>query len=346
MKNLVFLLVILVVIAAAAFSGYTGVVLAASQSEGTIPQSGDLCGGTGGNGQIVSVGNKAFTIKRKDDGRNQIIHLTTQATIETLTGSVSLSNLKKGDRVTLVGGPNRDGSFTADTVVVCSGTQGNRIGQATPLTLRKTNTAYKSVSGVINILTVVLFGLIWLGIVAFLRLKKKKSLVYLLFFTIFYIYLYKVLDYTLWQFQSLLLLKHFIPDLMLSGLRAGKSVNLIPLVTLKLEDARTSLLNILLMMPFGFGLPFVANFRIKKVVFAGLFLSIIIEFLQFMTGFMANMTFRVADVNDVIFNTLGVAIGYMLFVGFVRNYRQIFGNSKISANPILRYIADRPQVDK
>jgi pectate lyase len=86
---------------------------------GEIPQSGDLCGGTGGNGQIVSVGNNEFTMKRNDDGSDQVVHLTGQATIKTSAGSASLSDLKIGYRVTLVGGPNPDGSFTADTVVVC-----------------------------------------------------------------------------------------------------------------------------------------------------------------------------------------------------------------------------------
>lgn len=82
-------------------------------------QAGDLCGGTGGNGQIISVENNKFTIELKD-GRNQIINLANQATIETVSGPVSPSVLKTGDRVTLIGGPNPDGSFTADTVVVCS----------------------------------------------------------------------------------------------------------------------------------------------------------------------------------------------------------------------------------
>jgi pectate lyase len=90
---------------------------------GEIPQSGDLCGGTGGNGQIVSVGNNEFTMKRNDDGSDQVVHLTGQATIKTSAGSASLSDLKIGYRVTLVGGPNPDGSFTADTVVVCNGSQ-------------------------------------------------------------------------------------------------------------------------------------------------------------------------------------------------------------------------------
>ena len=88
---------------------------------GEIPQSGDLCGGTGGNGQIVSVGNNEFTMKRNDDGSDQVVHLTGQATIKTSAGPASLSDLKIGYRVTLVGGPNPDGSFSADTVVVCNG---------------------------------------------------------------------------------------------------------------------------------------------------------------------------------------------------------------------------------
>ncbi len=92
-----------------------------TSAPGKIPQSGDLCGGTGGKGQIVSVGNNEFTMKRNDDGSDQVVHLTGQATIKTSAGSASLSDLKVGYRVTLVGGPNPDGSFTADTVVVCNG---------------------------------------------------------------------------------------------------------------------------------------------------------------------------------------------------------------------------------
>jgi glycopeptide antibiotics resistance protein len=197
-----------------------------------------------------------------------------------------------------------------------------------------------------ELLTVLLFGSIWIGTVTFLRLKKEKSLVYLIFFTIFCGYLFKVLDYALFQFQSLLLLKYFMPNLILNGQTAGKNMSLIPLVTLTPQDLKTSLLNILLLVPFGFGLPFITNLRMKKIVVTGVLFSIVIEFLQLVTGFMAKITFRIADINDVIFNTVGVAIGYILFVGFVRIYRHISHNWKISANPILRYIAERPQIDK
>ena len=192
-----------------------------------------------------------------------------------------------------------------------------------------------------DLLIVFLFGLIWIGIITFLRVKKKKSFVYLLFFTIFYVYFYKVLDYTLFQIQSLLLLKYFSPNLILKGQTAGKSLNLIPLVTLTLQDLTTSLLNILLFVPFGFGLPFITNLPMKKIVIFGALFSIAIEFLQWVTGFLANITFRIADINDVIFNTVGAAIGYILFIAFMRIYRQIYQNWGVSANPILRYIAER-----
>jgi glycopeptide antibiotics resistance protein len=84
----------------------------------------------------------------------------------------------------------------------------------------------------------------------------------------------------------------------------------------------------------------------KKIVVIGALFSISIELLQLITGFMAKITFRIADINDVIFNTVGVAVGYILFIGFVRIYRHISHNWKISANPLLRYIAERPQIDK
>ena len=100
----------------------TAATVQPTSAPGAIPQSGDLCGGTGGKGQIVSVGKNEFTIKRFDDSSDQVIHLTGQATIKTSAGSVSLSDLKTGYRVTLVGSSNPDGSFTAYTVVVCNGT--------------------------------------------------------------------------------------------------------------------------------------------------------------------------------------------------------------------------------
>lgn len=196
-----------------------------------------------------------------------------------------------------------------------------------------------------NLTILIFFCLIWICRVAFLR-SKKKSFAYLAFFTLFYIYILKVLDYTLFQFQSLLILRLFTPHLILRGQAANKTVNLIPLITLAPQDFATSLLNILLFTPFGFGLPFITSFRMKNVVIIGALFSISIEILQFVTGFLARITFRVADINDVIFNTIGVALGYILFVVFVHFWRLAFGNWKKSKSSLVRYIADRPQIGK
>lgn len=196
-----------------------------------------------------------------------------------------------------------------------------------------------------HLLIMFLVGLIWLGVVVFLRVQKKKSLIYLLFFTIFYIYLIKVLDYTLFQFQSLLLLKYFVPGLMLNGVVAGKSINLILLITLTPEDIKTSLLNILLLIPFGFGLPFITDFRMKKIVIIGALLSISIELLQLITGLIAKTAFRIADINDVICNIVGVIVGYLLFVWLAYLCHHIVSKGKWSSNSILRYVVNRPQID-
>lgn len=188
---------------------------------------------------------------------------------------------------------------------------------------------------------ILLAVLTWLGIVLALR---KKGFAFLTFFTVFYVYLFKVLDYTLFQYQSLLVLRQWMPGLRLNGLAATDSMNLVPLVGLTPADMATSLLNILMLVPFGFGLPFITDLRMKGVVLAGALFSIGIELSQLATGAFAGATFRVADINDVIFNTTGTAIGYILFAGFTRAYRHASRNWGISAHPLSRHITERPQL--
>ncbi len=191
-------------------------------------------------------------------------------------------------------------------------------------------------------LTVLLFGLTGAGIL--LALRHRTSFVYRVFFTIFYVYIVMVLYYTLFQFQSLIVMKLFNPNLMLNGQEAGKELNLIPLVTLTAGDAQTSLLNILMMVPFGFGLPFIADCRMKKVVVLGTFFSLAIELTQWLTGYLAGVTFRVADVNDVIFNTLGAAVGYALFAGFALAWRK--WSHRREGNAVVEYVNERVDLSR
>lgn len=75
----------------------------------------DPCNGTGGTGQIISMGNNTITIKR-NDGISQIIKLTDRTKIRTSMGPASESDLKTGDRVTVV----IDSSETATLVLICN----------------------------------------------------------------------------------------------------------------------------------------------------------------------------------------------------------------------------------
>jgi glycopeptide antibiotics resistance protein len=324
-----------------------------------VALAADLCGGTGGNGRVVSVGRDGFTIEPSGTAGEQIVHLTGRGTIDTSAGSVSLSDLKTGDRVTLVGGPNRDGSFSADTVVVCKASRRKRAGRDVPSGHTRSvhsgsgpsgqgrpvdSAEARAWSSYIDLSAVLLVASIWVGALVLLRSKRGEGLAYLLFFTVFYAYVVKVLDRTLFQFQSLLLLKHFAPNIILNG-QPGQGVQLVPLVTLTSADVQTSLLNVLLMMPFGFGLPFITRLRLGMTVLAGALFSVAIESLQLITGLLGGVTFRIADINDVLFNTLGVAIGYALFVAFVRLYRRMPDGWTIAANPISRHIAERTQVE-
>ncbi len=86
---------------------------------GGVSQNADLCGGTGGNGEIASVGNNTITIKRKD-GTSQTVILTDQITVKTSAGAASTSDLNIGDSITMVGDANPDGTFTAYAVFVCT----------------------------------------------------------------------------------------------------------------------------------------------------------------------------------------------------------------------------------
>lgn len=86
--------------------------------------------------------------------------------------------------------------------------------------------------------------------------------------------------------------------------------NLIPIIDIADNPSgyiKNTILNIILFMPLGFLLPIIwEEYRpMKKTVFMGLALSIIIEVLQI-------FTFRLTDIDDLITNTLGTILGYYI----------------------------------
>jgi glycopeptide antibiotics resistance protein len=92
----------------------------ANMDDGGIKQGADPCGGTGGTGQIVSVGNHTLTIKTHN-GLKELIKLTGKTTIRNSSGALLASNLKIGNRVTIVTfESDQAGNKIANAVFVCN----------------------------------------------------------------------------------------------------------------------------------------------------------------------------------------------------------------------------------
>ena len=74
------------------------------------------------------------------------------------------------------------------------------------------------------------------------------------------------------------------------------------------NDLRNSILNMLLFVPLGFFLPLLCRDckGFRKVVIIGFLCSLGIELAQL-------FTYRITDINDLMNNTLGAALGYLLF---------------------------------
>ena len=73
-------------------------------------------------------------------------------------------------------------------------------------------------------------------------------------------------------------------------------------------------LNVLLTVPLGFGLPFVIRWPASRILLAGLLFAIGIELAQLTVDalYLAEMPWSV-DINDVLLNTLGAALGYATY---------------------------------
>jgi glycopeptide antibiotics resistance protein len=93
-------------------------------------------------------------------------------------------------------------------------------------------------------------------------------------------------------------------------------------------------LNILMTVPFGFGLPFVLDVRGRDILLIGVLFSLGIEGMQLIADalYLALPTWSV-DINDVILNSLGVVIGYAAFRLASTVYRATIGRLPVRRGP-------------
>ncbi|MDM5209065.1 VanZ family protein [Cytobacillus kochii] len=181
-----------------------------------------------------------------------------------------------------------------------------------------------------------LIGFGFLGaILAALRVRLNKSKMYLFFFSIFFFYIINVVKFTLFP----IIVGTSFAEEMKETTTIASNINLIPFNYQYIEQ---TLLNILLTVPFGFGLPYIKRkMNFKTIVGCGLLFTLLIETAQLIISFIIGYAYRIIDINDVLANLFGVIIGYIAFLLFSKMIlwiieKYIPKNEKLS--PFLLYI--------
>lgn len=158
--------------------------------------------------------------------------------------------------------------------------------------------------------TVLLALLVLIVLLVRLRIRHKRSYLYLLLYAIFYIYIVNVLRYTLFP----------IPLFIREDSMFRLSYDLNPINFVHWQAAQIYN-NILLSVPFGFGLPFLRKVSFKRMLRVGFMFGVVIEGAQLLLSLLFRAGYRSVDVNDVLLNFTGVLLGYggyRLFAALVR----------------------------
>lgn len=154
----------------------------------------------------------------------------------------------------------------------------------------------------------ILLGIVFIFL--FRKRKKEKSRIGLACFSIMYFYIVLVLYVTVMPFT--------IP-LGATNELFMETANFMPFRDLRLKydgAIREICLNILMMVPFGLLFPIIKKKRFIKTVFATFLFSLFIESYQLLSVWWNGLQTRIFDVTDLITNTIGGALGYIVFIVF------------------------------
>lgn len=170
---------------------------------------------------------------------------------------------------------------------------------------------------------VLLYGLVGL----YLNKKRGKSRIYLIFYGFFCVYLTCLLNSTIFP---LAYLGHTFPS------NLWQSINFIPGVGLFKWE---SLMNLFLLFPLGFAIPFIWKIpSAKAMIPAVLVPGFVIELIQFLSGLISSgYTWRLIDINDYISYSLGIALGYLVFRLVASLFLELFPDD---GEGVLKYIRD------
>lgn len=103
--------------------------------------------------------------------------------------------------------------------------------------------------------------------------------------------------------------------------------------------------NILLTIPFGFGINFIARIKPKNILWLAFGVGFAFEFVQLVISIIVRSPFRAVDINDLILNAIGVLLGYGIFRIFGIMYLHVVQRLQSQPRHIFAYVDDivRPQ---
>ena len=146
---------------------------------------------------------------------------------------------------------------------------------------------------------------------------------YLFFFSIFWVYLLVLVSVTVFPLPVGMDAGFRYPSIwaQIDAMFHYSGLNLVPLYFGNCWDLPRACAigiyeNILMTVPFGFGLNFIARLRSRDFIWLAFALGLLIETTQFALDLILGGVYRSVDANDVLFNGMGVWIGYGLFLVF------------------------------
>jgi len=174
--------------------------------------------------------------------------------------------------------------------------------------------------------TQIYIGLTALAISLIVLWKRNQSLSYLFFFSIFWIYLMGVVSVVVFPFPIDISNSDFKLDIHLVPFDFGYChPEMLSQCIQNLYE------NILLTIPFGFGINFIARIKPKNISWLALTVGFTFEFVQLIISLAIRSSFRVVDINDVILNAAGVLLGFGIFKIF--GWLYLFTTHKFNIQP-------------
>lgn len=148
------------------------------------------------------------------------------------------------------------------------------------------------------------------GLLFFPRWRKKrnrwrKSRMRLVLYTLFYAYLCAVIYLTLLPFRPTWVIDIYV----------GEFANLIPFRDLKMGYGgalKDIILNVIMTVPFGIFYPYVFRSGLAVTTAVGFLSSVCIESLQLTEAFFGS-SYHAFDITDIITNTAGAILGYIIY---------------------------------